>query len=163
MNKHSIFIIIALTVVWVVLAESYSLQTIITGAVVGAVCSYFCNRSLHLEEALNVRFVKLAGYPFYLVWQIYLAGFYVVRQMIKGAQAEIVEVTTELQSEYLRLLLAHSATLTPGSIALDLTDNRITALWLRGKDDKQKDAASVGYAIKGPLEEWLIKAEEREV
>ena len=160
MNKNSIYIIIALTIVWVILVESYSFQNIVIGFVVSVVCTYFCNKSLHLDKIASVNLIKLAGFPFYLVWQVYSAGFYVVKLIITGARVDIVEVTTELKSEYLRVLLAHSATLTPGSIALDLDGNRITALWLRGTGSDATDISDAGYAIKGQLENWLIKVDK---
>jgi len=43
---------------------------------------------------------------------------------------EVVEVKTELQSDLGRLLLANSITLTPGTLTVDVKDDRLLVHWV---------------------------------
>ena len=75
-----------------------------------------------------------------------------------GAKAEIIEVNTKIEDEALRVILSDSITLTPGSIMLDLTDDKIIVLWLRGRNNKIENAEAF---VKGALEEKLLKTTKK--
>ena len=71
---------------------------------------------------------------------------------------DIVTVKTKLKNESLRIILADSITLTPGSILLDLKDEFITLLWIRDKFTPS-DSETADRMLKGKLERRLLKAE----
>jgi len=108
----------------------------------------------------NVRFTRLAMYPLFLIGQIYLAGFHVVKLIFTGAEVEIIDVKTDIENESLRILLVDSVTLTPGSILLGMKGKQFSLLWLKGKNDDALSIEERDYAIKGRLEDWLIKAQK---
>jgi len=157
-KKAGIFTIFILTLVWIILRENFSLFTIISGIIFGAVVLLFCNKYLPLGKITDVNFAKLALYPLYLIGQVYLAGLYVVKLIFLGADVEVIKLKTKIENESLRYILVDSITLTPGSILLDLEQNEITLLWLK---DKRVDL-SINVrdeSIKGKMERWLMKAE----
>jgi len=155
----SIFITLMLVIVWIILVEDFSVSTILAGLVVSMCCTYFFYRALPWKKVTDVDFVNLITYPFFLIGQVYVAGFYVLKIIIKGGRVEVLELGTEIKSEYLRALLAHSTTLTPGSIALDMKDDKMTALWLR-EPGEMPDISVADAIIKGKLEERLLKAQK---
>ena len=162
MGKNTLFAIFSLAVVWLVLRENFTLPEAAAGIAAGACSVFFCRRFLPVSKSADIRLLRLAAYPFYLIAQVYAAGFKTIAIILKGADADIVEVKTKLASPLLRALLAGSITLVPGSISLDLNEDTITVLRLRGKADISPDAESAGARLKGKLEDMLLKAERRE-
>ena len=160
MNKNSIYLILLLTVVWVILCEELSVRTVAAGIVVSAGAAYFYQKYLPLSAITGVNFLRLAMYPFYLVGQIYIAGFHAIKLILTEAKVDIVEVKTKVTNELLRVVLANSITLTPGTVSLELKDETLTVLWLRQKTSDSQDLANADELIKGKLEKKLLKAQK---
>lgn len=158
MGKHTIFVVLGLTVVWIILMEELSVMSVAVGVVSGFLVTLFSWKFLPYQEIENVKFFKLITYPIYLIGQIYAAGFSVIKIIIKGPVVDIVTIKTQLKNEALRFLLADSITLTPGSILLDLNDDNLTLLWIRSKETKG-DPDTAGEILKGKLEKKLLKAD----
>jgi len=158
MKKHMIFAVPVLTLLWVILMEELSIRSVAIGVVTGVIIMLFSRKFLPYQQIENVNFYKLLTYPFFLIGQIYVAGFMVIKIFIKGAAVDIVTVKTKLKNEALRVILADSITLTPGSILLDLDENNITLLWMKDKKIAA-DPEIAGELLKGKLERRLLKAE----
>ena len=156
---RSIVIILALTCVWILLREDFTVATIVSGVVFSIFTFIFCNKALPMGKIANVRFYKLALYPLFLIGQVYMAGFHVIKLIFTGASAEIIQVKTRLESESLRILLVDSVTLTPGSVLIKLDGDKFTLLWLKGKGDDKLSQEERDHVIKGKLEHWLSRAE----
>lgn len=159
MKAGNIVIVLALTCVWVLLLEGFTVAIILSGLFFSAVVLIFCNKALPMGKISNVRFTKLAIYPFFLIGQIYVAGFHVIKLIFTGTDVEIIQVKTEIENESLRILLVDSVTLTPGSILIGMEGKEFSLLWLKGKRDHNLSVEERDYAIKGKLEKWLIRAE----
>jgi len=149
----------ALLYVWLVLTENLSVFNIAAGLFVGVLALLFSARFLPFSKITNVRFSKLALFPLYLIWQIYVAGFYVIRILLSGHKVDIVTVSTKLENETLRIILVDSITLTPGSILLELEDKEISLLWLHSKDTPL-DPKVAGDLLMEKLEKKLLKAQK---
>ena len=160
MKVGNILIVLALTCVWILLREEFSVATILLGLVFSVVTLIFCNRALPMGKVSNVRFTKLALYPLFLIGQVYVAGFHVIKLIFTGADAEIIQVKTDIENESLRILLVDSVTLTPGSVLIKLEGDEFTLLWLKGKGDDALSPKERDDLIKGRLEKWLIKAQK---
>ena len=159
MKVRGIVIILALTCVWILLREDFTIATIISGVVFSILTLIFCNKALPMGRVGDVRFYKLAMYPLFLIGQVYMAGFHVIKLIFTGASAEIIQVKTGLESESLRILLVDSVTLTPGSVLIKLDGDEFTLLWLKGKGDEGLSENQRDEIIKGKLEKWLSRAE----
>jgi len=161
MSKGNIIIVLALTFVWIILVESLSVITITTGFAISVVCVFFGRKFLPLEKIKGVNFGKLATYPFFLLGQIFSASIYVSKIILFGAKTDIVQVETGIENDSLRIMLADSVTLTPGSLLLELKDEKMTILWLRPIDapdvEQTKDP---GKQIMGKIENRLLKAQK---
>jgi len=158
LNKNSVLLIILLTLVWIILCEDFSAGTAAAGVAISAGAVYCCYRLLPLDAVTGVDFLKFSLYPFYLAGQIYLAAIAAVKIVLTGAKVEIVEIKTKIDNNFLRVILANSITLTPGTITLELKDGAITVLWLRGAGDAPGGDAD--ELIKGKLERMLLKAQK---
>ena len=160
MKVGNVLIVLALTCVWILLREDFAAATILSGLFFSAATLFFCNRALPMGKVTNVRFSKLAMYPFFLIGQVYLAGFHVIKLIFTGASAEIIQIKTDIENESLRILLVDSVTLTPGSVLIRLEGNTFTLLWLKGKADEALSIEERDELIKGRLEKWLIRAQK---
>ena len=159
MNKNDIYLVVLLTSVWIILCEDLSIMTVMTGIAVSIGCVCFCHKYIPLN-IITVDFLKLATYPFYLIGQIYLAGFAAIKIVITGASVGIVQVNTKITSDFLKVVLVNSITLIPGSVSLDLKGQVITILWLRGKEDDPQDVEAADKLLKSELEKKLLKAQK---
>ncbi|MCL2568631.1 MAG: Na+/H+ antiporter subunit E [Oscillospiraceae bacterium] len=156
---RKIGVVIALTLVWIVLREEIGIATIVQGVVVSIGCLYFSNRFFPLDKMTDASFHKLILYPFYLIWQVYLNGFLVMRMIIKGARVDVIELETSLKSAALKAILGDSINLTPGTLLIDFNAEKMPMLWLRPMDDPAS-AEGANAAIRDGFETRLKKAEK---
>ena len=159
MGRHTFFVLIALTVVWIVLMEGISWQAVAMGMISSLVCMHIGGKFLPYAEIDSVNFFKLIGFPFFLLGQIYIAGIDVMRVIIKGSKVGVINIKTELKADALRVMLADCITLVPGSILLDLEGEDATILWITTVVDGL-DADAAEEQLKGKLERRLLKAQK---
>jgi len=160
MRKSNIVIVVVLTFVWIILVESLSPIAIITGVAISAACVFFGKKFLPLEKIKGVNFNRLATYPFFLLGQIFSSSIYVSKIILFGAKTDIVQVQTDIDNDSLRVMLADSVTLTPGSLLLELKDENMTILWLRPKAAPEVEhTTDPGRQIMGKIEKRLMKAQ----
>lgn len=149
-----------MTVIWIILVESFAPIFLISGVIVSIVTLYFSKKYLPLKEIENVAFSKLMFFPFYLIGQIYLSSIYVMKVIIVGERVDIVEIKTSLKDESLKSLLADTITLIPGAVSLDVSGDTITIAWLRKKTDPDPELVpNKDEILKGKLEYKLLKAQ----
>lgn len=160
MKAGNVLGVLALLCVWILLMESVSVLTLVSGLVFSILTLWFCGSALPLGKISSVNFFKLAMYPLFLIGQVYLAGFYVIKLIFTEASIGVVQVKTDITNESLRVILQDSLTLTPGSILIKPDGNRFTVLWLKGKAEEGLQGDEIGDAIKGKMEDWLIKAQK---
>lgn len=153
-----------LTLAWCVLSESFSLVTVSVGLIVGTGCVLLARAYLPLSNVRGVSFLWLLTYPLYMLAQIYIAAFSGVKMVLTDAKAGIVEVEPKLTNGFLKILLAHSATLTPGTVTLDMesshdgsSEDKITFLCLIGRSSTPKKAEQTIRNI----EKRLLRAQKR--
>ena len=160
MKRNSIYMIIAFTGIWIILTERVTLLSVAIGLAVSVLCVIFSRRFLPMERLTGVNYFRFFLYIFYLIGQMYIAAIATVRLVIKGARTEIVEVETDIKNEFLRVMLANSITLVPGSVTLDIKENRFTVLLLTDKNADESTLENVGELIKGGLERRLLMAQK---
>ena len=157
---RNVFAVAAMTVIWIILVESFAPIFLISGVIVSIVSLYFSKKCVPLKEIENVAFSKLVFFPFYLIGQVYLSSIYVMKIILVGERVDIVEIKTTLKDESLRSLLADTITLIPGAVSLDVSDDKITIAWLRKKTDPDPELIeNKDEILKGNLEYKLLKAQ----
>ena len=159
MKVGDVFTILALTCVWVLLREEFSGAVIVSGLIFSSAAHFFCCWALPTKKVNDVQLSKLATYPLYIIGQVYMAGFSVVKLIFTGADVEIVHVDTELKNESLIAILVDSITLVPGSILVKLDGKGFLALWIKPKG-KEFSIQEQNMSIKGDLEKRLLKAQK---
>ncbi|MCL2397388.1 MAG: Na+/H+ antiporter subunit E [Defluviitaleaceae bacterium] len=163
--KRIIFLTTALTIVWVILMESFSWQNIAIGVILGIIISRFSSKYLpntkeRAEDIERIKFYKLITYPFWLIGKAFKDAFFIMRLIVTdGAKCNIVKEQLGLDNEVLRTILADSVTLTPGTICLELNDKEITILYM--SDGKTSGLSGVNENLRS-IEKKLQKAEAGE-
>lgn len=158
MRKNTVYAILALTLIWIILMESVSLFTVATGLVLGTICLFFTRKLIPLDKIEDVSFRRLVLYPFYLIYEIYRAGFAVIRMVSKDVRVDTVDVPVTLKSDFLRAVLLNSIVLTPGSCPVGLEGNTMTVLNLAKTTDD--NSLEVVDSLRKRLEAQLIKAQK---
>jgi len=161
MTRGRAIVVVALTLMWIIMVESFSAVSIMVGITISVGCVFFAHRYLPLAKIKGVDFGKLATYPFFLVGQIFSSGIYVSKIILCGARTDIVQARTSLKNDSLRIMLADSVTLTPGSLLLEIKEDDMTILWLRNRGDPDpQDTVDIDRQIMGKLESKLAKAQK---
>jgi multicomponent Na+:H+ antiporter subunit E len=98
--------------------------------------------------------LRLAGYIPWLLVQIFIANIHVMLlvfhpKMMNRINPKIIEFDSRLKSDYARMLLANSITLTPGTITVDVT------VWGRFSVHCIDDAS--GKSMPGKMEEKIAE------
>ncbi|MCL1996935.1 MAG: Na+/H+ antiporter subunit E [Defluviitaleaceae bacterium] len=163
MGRYGFYILLALAGFWIILVENITWQSLAVGLLIGAFCTYLADMFLPpLEEAKKIKFSKLIFYPFYIIGQVYIAGFHIIKFVIVGAKFDFVNVKTNLKSETLKVLLMDSITFVPGSISVEMEEDTIMTLCIYDKRldvNNPKDKKVIDKWIKADLEERLSVAE----
>jgi len=159
MGKHTIFVTVALTFVWIILMEEVSWQNAAIGMFMSVLCMHFIAKFLNFEEIRNVNFFKLTMYPLWLVGRIYMDAFYMVKMILTDAKWGITTKELKLDNEALRIMLADSITLTPGSVYLDREGTNITLLCI---DDRKKPGYPTAEDDLRSIERMLLRSQKVE-
>ncbi len=157
--KHAPWLFL-LTAIWCILQGSITLLHLSLGLLM-AILALLISQHLVLDNTVADTYPlplgRIIRYGFLLLVEIYRSGFSTIQAVVTGRiRPMIVTIDTGLEAHYLRLVLANSITLTPGTITLDLRDQELTVLWLRGTTLSREEA---GQEIKGALEVALKKWE----
>ncbi len=152
-NIQWIFIFLA---VWIILFEKFTPATAVSGLITGCLCLYFTEKYLlgsSYNAAYPISLFGLVKYTSFLIWEIYKAGINTTIKVFTGKiNPGVVDIETSLEDDLSIIILANSITLTPGTVTIDKTGNKLKVLWL---DMKSEDAEEAGKLIKKNLERHL--------
>lgn len=122
---------ILLFLLWVALNGRITAEILAFGAVIAAAVYWFMCRFLEYSPKSDIRFFKnffrTLQYLFVLFEEIVKSSFAVIKIVFSKKleiQPQIVFFEVPLKSEFLITILANSITLTPGTITVDVDENR---------------------------------------
>ena len=138
--------------------EGFSWQNVAIGMFMSVLSQHLMSKFFRYNEIKNVDFYKLATYPFWLVARIYMDAFFLMKLILSDAKWGIIKEELELENKSLRIMLADSITLTPGSVYLNRKGNIITLLCIGDRKKKGYPATIRDLRI---LEKMLMRSEKR--
>ena len=130
MGRHTIYVNVALTFVWIILMEGFSWQNVAIGLFMSMLSMHFIGKFFDFQEISTVKFHKLALYPIWLVGRIYMDALFLIRLVFSNPKWGIITHELEMKNDTLTVILCDSITLTPGSVYLQRDKNKITLLCL---------------------------------
>ncbi len=162
--SHHVFVFGILLLLWVLLTGSLDVQELVAGTVV----------SLAVTLLFGSRFTILTGFRFSWLAPIYvltyLGNFFIalLRANLDLAgrvlspslpiNPALVEIRTSLKSPLGRLLLANTITLTPGTLTIDVEDDRLLVHWVYYPPgtDLQQATEQISASFERRLSRFLI-------
>lgn len=130
--------IILLFLLWIMLngrfsADAGMIQVCVVGALVSAFAYFFAHKALGYTLKSELRIFKkapvLLAYFFILIKEIIIANFQMMKFILskkKEIHPVMIKVRVPLKTNFARVLLANSITLTPGTITAELEDDYYT-------------------------------------
>lgn len=150
---------------WLVLDFSFKWEEILAGAVVSLAVALFSARFFIHENSGWLlhpgRLLSLIGFWFgTFVVEMLKANLDMAKRCFGGCKnvnPGIVKVPVELTSDYGQAALANAITLTPGTITLDIAEDKEGKTWyyIHWIDVTTADPEAAGEAIKGRLERGI--------
>ncbi len=130
-----------LLVVWLVMNENFSVESIVIGFAVVTLILFSANLLLDYNYAKTfyLPVLKFLKYIVFMVGQIYLSGIKASYRIITGKiKPGFVKckIDKKIDSPYIQNIIASSITLTPGTITVDKQEDKLTVLSLHSNDGK---------------------------
>lgn len=159
-TKNILLTAIILLLFWLLLTNDWTLVSMLSGVVVAGFLSVVLCKSCRVFSE-----VKLTPAAFYYTF-VYLGVFLlellrsnldVARRVVSPSlpiKPGIVEVETRLTSPLARMILANSITLTPGTLTVDLADDKLYIHWI---EVRAKDTQAATEYIVRKFEKYLEK------
>lgn len=137
--KESLMFLI-LWLFFILLSGKWTLEILLFGAGIAALVFCFACAFMDWSWKHELQFLRrlprIAIYALTLLWEIVKANMTTLRRIFSrnGEEPAIVTFHTPLKTQWQRVLLANSITLTPGTITLLLDDDTLTVHCLNRAD-----------------------------
>ena len=121
---------------WLAFTTSLQRGELIIGALVALLMSLFTARQfteIGMKNLTPRKIVFAIRYAFVFLWEMVKANVDVALRVINPRMPinpGIVEVPTQLKSNTAKLALANSITLTPGTLSVDVIDDKLYVHWI---------------------------------
>ena len=119
---------ILLALAWAALQGEITIANLLVGYAVGYVVLAFLARGGVLPTTLVSRTIYAFGLAAFFAWELLLANFRVAADVLRGNGMEpaVVAIPLDITGDGEILLLAMLINITPGSVTIDLSDDRRT-------------------------------------
>ena len=131
-----------LLLIWIFMAGSLHWQELAVGLLAAMAVSYLSLSKLQLLDDLLFSLAfpwHLLNYLLVFTWALIEANVDMAKRVVSPSlpiHPTLVEFHTSLRSPLGRLLLANSITLTPGTLTVEVTEDRLRVHWI---DDRQAE------------------------
>ncbi|WP_432666463.1 Na+/H+ antiporter subunit E [Wukongibacter baidiensis] len=132
-------LLIILLSFWLLLTFNFSLFNIFIGLVICSLVLIASKGVLYSDNGYifkRMRILAMVKYLFNLLLEIYKSSFsYIVRIIKKDCEPFIVEVELDVTDPLIISIISNSITLTPGTLTIDVQNNKLTVLTLKDCED----------------------------
>ncbi len=149
-----------LMIVWIAFTTSFATQEILTGLFVTVVVSFFtiplftcCTLSILAPK----RIFYMVYYLLIFTRELIKSNFDVARRVLTPSlpiNPGIVKFKSKLPTDYAKMVLANSITLTPGTLSIDIIDDTFYVHWI---DVKTTNPEKAFAEIAETFEKILLK------
>ncbi len=149
---HYLFVFVVSLALWLLLAGSVQRQELVAGGLVALVVTLAAGPRLGVIAGLRLRLSALPHMVRYFgVFLVALvrANLDMARRVLSPSlplRPAVVEVQTGLKSDLGKLLLANSITLTPGTLTVDVKDDKLLVHWVDAAPGTDLGAATAAIA-----------------
>lgn len=154
-RNYKLFFI--LLVFWMLFTFNFSYLNLIAGIIVCFVVTRLSYGILYNEKGFIFKALRIKiiiKYFLNLLLEIYKSSFsYMIRIIKKDCEPCIVEVELSVTDPLAIAIISNSITLTPGTLTVDVNDNKLTVLALKNCEDCE---LAVNTEIKDKFEKIFI-------
>ena len=121
---------------WVAFTTSLHPDELIVGAVIAFIMAFYTGKQFSEDGLKNLTLRKIVfsvRYLFVFIWEMIKANVDVALLVLNPKMPinpGIVEVPTKLKSNTAKLALANSITLTPGTLSVDIVEDKLYIHWI---------------------------------
>ena len=121
---------------WLAYTSSFAIEEVIIGILIATILSLFTYKSftqIRSENSILKRLITFISYIPIFITEMVKANIDVARRVLNPnlpINPGVVKITTNLKSDYAKLFLANSITLTPGTLTMDVKDNNLYIHWI---------------------------------
>jgi multicomponent Na+:H+ antiporter subunit E len=136
---------ILLALAWAALQGELSLTTLLVGYVVGYAILALLAKGGVMPSTLVFRTIHAFGLAAFFAWELLIANFRVAADVLRGHRIEpaVVAIPLDVTSDGEILLLSMLINITPGSVTIDLSDDRRTlyvhVMHMRSADETRRE------------------------
>ena len=155
-----IFTWLIIFILWLAFTASFELYEVITGLSISLIISLLTYKSFTTRGVKGLSPIKLIFvFKYIIIFLIALvkANLHVAKIVLSPnlpINPGIVEFESKLESDFAKMILANSITLTPGTLSVDIIENRFYIHWLEVKDTSPEVAYN---EIAKQFEDVLLK------
>ncbi len=161
-EKLSRFIVnsVFMMLVWIAFTSSFATHELIVGALTSMIISYLSIRLFTcctISIFNPVKIFYMIWYLFVFLWALINSNLDVARRVLTPSlpiNPGIVKFKTKLTTNYSKMVLANSITLTPGTLTIDIVDDTFYIHWI---DVKTTDPEKAFTDIAEQFEKILLK------
>ena len=137
-NRVAAFILnwLFLMILWLAFTSTFAMQELLIGLFSTAIISIFTTKLFtccDISILSPVKIFYIINYLFVFIVALIKSNFDVARRVISPSlpiNPGIVKFKTKLTTEYAKMVLANSITLTPGTLSIDIIDDTFYIHWI---------------------------------
>jgi len=132
-----LFWTLLLFIMWITLSANFEIENLFVGAGVSFSIAFLYIKMFSHKKIALINPYYLLIYILILIKNLIISNFQIALRVLSPdmkLKPAIVEVKTELKSDWKKLLLANSITLTPGTLTLDIKDDILSIHIIECKD-----------------------------
>lgn len=155
-----IYTFFVIFLIWFTFTTSFQIAELVTGIVISLFIAYLTVKNFNCCDPILLtpsHLFYFIEYFFVFIAALIKANFDVARRVVSPSlpiNPGIVTFETKLHNHFARMILANSITLTPGTLTIDVVDNRFYVHWI---DVTTKNEQEVYNEIAAPFEKLLLK------
>ncbi len=121
---------------WVAFTTSLDWQELLAGGVLSFILAFYTGKQFSEGGMSNFsprRVIFGIRYLFVFIWEMIKANVDVARRVLSPKiplNPGIIEIKTNLKTNVAKLALANSITLTPGTLTVDIVDDKLYIHWI---------------------------------
>lgn len=126
---------------WMILSSNLEVANIIIGLTLSIVIAFIYTKMFTHEKLHIINPYYFAIYIVILIKNLIISNIQIAIKVLSAdmkLNPKVVEVKTSLESDWKKLLLANSITLTPGTLTLDVVDDVLFIHVIECKDINEK-------------------------
>ncbi len=138
--KKVISTFLVLWLIWVLIA-GFEWMEVVLGGVVALILSLIISKYVNYSFGFKIVWQLIKFIFIYIpvfIYKLLLANFDMAYRVLSPKMPinpKVVKVPTNLKSDFSKLILANSITLTPGTLSLDVEEDGVLVHWVNAKGE----------------------------